>query len=110
MRILLVNKKADKLGISLYRMYLRMSPAERERHDSKVFCPRQDKLWKKAMQLCRSKDFNTRLRGYELGMRYFDREMAWCASNHMLILSDALKDIRREWKRIWSEFKEEIKE
>ena len=109
MRILLVNKKADKLGYRLFRMYLRMSDAERGRYDKKVFGPRQTKLWNKARQLCRSKEFNTRLRGYELWMRYFDREMAWCASQHMLALSDGLKDIRREWKKIWKEFKEEIK-
>ena len=109
MRALLVNKEADKLSIRLYRMYLRIPDAKRERYDSKVFWPHQDKLWKKAMQLCRSKDFNTRLRGYGLGMRYFDREMAWCASQHMLVMADALKDIRREMKRIWTEFKEEIK-
>lgn len=109
MRILLVNKKADKLGYRLFRMYLRMSDAERGMYDKTVFTPRQDKLYKKANQLCSSKEFNTRLRGYELWMQYFDREMAWCASQHMLAMTDALKDIRREWKRIWSEFKEELK-
>ena len=109
MRILLVNKKADKLGYRLFRMYLRMTDAERGRYDKKVFVPHQDRLWKKAHQLCSSKEFNTRLRGYELWMRYFDREMAWAASQHMLALTDALKDIRREWKRIWNGFMEENK-
>jgi hypothetical protein len=109
MRTLLVNKKADKLAIRLYRMYLRMSDDERGMYDKKVFTVRQDKLWKKAHQLCSSKEFGTKLLGYELWMRYFDREMAWAASQHMLALTDALKDIRREWKRIWNGLFEESK-
>ena len=109
MRMLLVNKEADKLSMRLYRMYLRMSDEERGRYDERVFVPHQDRLWKKAERLRNSKEFNTRLRGYELWMRYFDREMAWCASQHILVLTDALKDIRRELKRIWNGFMEEIK-
>lgn len=109
MKTIFKEKRVDKLAIRLYRKYRLLSDAERGSYEKRTFNPRQEKLWKKAHKLQNSAVYNDREEGYRLWELYFKREMAWNASQYLLVVEDWLKDAINEIKIEWQKFKEDSK-
>lgn len=121
MRVFLKDKRADALAFRLFKKYLFMNESEREKHEKRIFKPRQEKLWNKAYEYSCSEDFDLRQKSYELFELYYKREMAWNTCQYLLVGRGRLMDVRNvlqklgkelksDLKDAWEEFKSQLKE